>query len=682
MHPALPVRRLISAFLVFSLLALSPGPGAMAAAVAVVTQSPVSPVVLGAGAAGAAPLTAPQGSALGLSPQNGAVLGSALLLPALPAIASPSDAHSVPAADPAAYRFAAPAPIAARAIAKAAPAAPTAPAAAAIRATRNSAPGVAESSTILPEARRAAVSRRVSELLDAFALKDAADAAPAPAPPAVLNNGAQFSGRSAPAAELGKPGIAPTPDAVVPAPRTFGVGRVANLFIAAGGLVWIGVSAMDLVGPTLAEKLYGDFSIMGVMFSAGSILGQSLAPWVISHLGIKRAYTGSLGIGIGAGLLFAGAFLTGHLSYPLMLFSYFGYSVAHGFWWNSTDSIAPTLVGRDRGKLERFWGWDLFVCDILGVAMSVATGALVASHGFLPILILFPISFGLALLVAIKGFRPLADQLRARRDLVAAGHRRGFWRTLRHGARIVFRNPSLRPTYWAYVLFMMLTPLVYQTLAPGYGLAVLGSANPEQATGIAGLISGLYGLGGLLAGAWMMLRGKRLARQKAALAKASPDRAFQFEEAALHKSLSHWMLLGALGLAALGLMAIPLPHLGALVTLPGWLSWLSFLTLPALAIAPFALFQNVLLLKLRSRYQGLVGSDDDMPAAMSFLGVSAMAASGLLLLGAKLLFDAVSGFAPFVYMALALIPLAIAILALRSRLAAPQRAGPPPVRSR
>ena len=128
-----------------------------------------------------------------------------------------------------------------------------------------------------------------------------------------------------------------------------------------------------------------------------------------------------------------------------------------------------------------------------------------------------------------------------------------------------------------------------------------------------------------------------------------------------------WMLWGTAGLAAIATLAFPLPALGALVALPAFLSWAGSLTLPALALIPFGIAQVVAYLKLRSFFQSKV-PEKEMADAMGFFGSASLAVSTVGLLALKYLFKGVAGFTPFIYIALALIPLAAYYLYLTKHL--------------
>jgi hypothetical protein len=144
----------------------------------------------------------------------------------------------------------------------------------------------------------------------------------------------------------------------------------------------------------------------------------------------------------------------------------------------------------------------------------------------------------------------------------------------------------------------------------------------------------------------------------AALKKGSPQKApisDEEENEILRKSMLRWMLWGTVGLAAIATMSFPLP------------AFLGSLTLPALALIPFGIAQVICVVKLQSFFQSKAPAKD-MADAMGFFGSASLLVSTAGLLGLKYLFKGLAGFTPFYYIALALIPLAIYQLYLKSKL--------------
>ena len=191
----------------------------------------------------------------------------------------------------------------------------------------------------------------------------------------------------------------------------------------------------------------------------------------------------------------------------------------------------------------------------------------------------------------------------------------------------------------------------------------------ELAASLYGWIIGLFNLGGLL-GVFSAMRSQRK------LADRIRERALSQEEVdkILVRSMLRWMLWATLGLAAIATFAIPLPSLGAMTALPGFLSWAGNITLPALAFIPLGFAMVLAVMKLRSFFQSRVPSQNDMPDAMGFLGVLALAFQATALFTAKFLFTNFAGYTPFIYASIGVIPIAALCLFMYFKIRAHSRA--------
>ena len=244
----------------------------------------------------------------------------------------------------------------------------------------------------------------------------------------------------------------------------------------------------------------------------------------------------------------------------------------------------------------------------------------------------------------------------------------GFFRKIAHGAKIVWATPLLRYSFLAYTAYMLLNPLLYGMIGPAFGRFIAG---PEAMGGVFGLVAGLYSAGGLLGGLLMIREQARLKRAKDSGAMNDAQ-----ESESLRKSMLKWMLWTIPTLAAFGTMALHLPMLGAWLALPGWLSFLGPLTLPALALVPFGVAQVISMVKIRSYFQSKVPNPQDMADAMGFLGSASLAASTVAILALKFLFQNTTGSMAFLIIAGSMVPIGLAYwyitrkLDVASRLAA------------
>ena len=465
--------------------------------------------------------------------------------------------------------------------------------------------------------------------------------------------------------------------------KWFGLGKVALMFIGSLVVAQVGVEALYAAMPTLVQKTFGDFTAVAqltIFSSIASIVSRQIGPLVVKRFGLKKAYLGANIASLISYSLMAGLLATGNMALPLMGVFYAVNGFLGGISLTAMESIPPALVGQSPAKLEKFWTWEQTILEIIGITGPIVTGAVVAAYGFLPALAAYPITMAAALGIVFMTLRLPKTEAAAQAPAASAAPRRSFWAKVAHGAKLVWKNPALRYSFIAFSVYSMLNPFLYTIMGPAFGLRLLGEANAQAATSVIGWLTGFYSLGGLLGGFTMMAAQKRTDRRKVGMRKeyeakngpiSDEDWAKQiapWENEGLRKSMLTWMLLGTAGLAGIASLAFPLPMLGALVALPGWLSWAGSLTVQALALIPFGIAQVVSMLKLRSFFQSRVPDAKDMPDAMGFLGSASLAISTAGLLALKALFQNVTGFMPFTYIALALLPLAAYYLYLRWKL--------------
>jgi len=476
----------------------------------------------------------------------------------------------------------------------------------------------------------------------------------------------------------------PASDEAVPVVGSawFGLGKVAMMFIASLVVAQIGVEALGAAMPTLVQKTFGDFTVvaqLAIFSSIASILGRQLGPVAVRRFGLKKTYLGASVIRLVSISLLAGLLATGTMTLPLMMVFYSINGLLGGVSLTAMESIPPALVGQDPGRLEKFWTWEQTILEIIGISGPIATGAVVASLGFMPALVAFPVTMAASLAIVfltLKIPQKFEALRKAELDRTTV-ESKGFWSKVVHGAKIVWGNKVLRYAFLGFSFYSMLNPFLYTMLGPAFGLRLVGAVNAELATGVIGWMTGAYSFGGLLGGFLMMGEQKRMKSRKEAMRreyeeKNGPvsDEAWDahiapWEAEALRKSLLRWMLVGTAGLVGIASFAFPLPMLSAAVTLPSWLGWLGGLTVQAAALIPFGVAQVVCMLKLRSFFQARVPGQQEMPDAMGFFGSASLAISTAGLLGLKALFQNFTGFTPFSYLALGLIPLGLYYLYLR-----------------
>lgn len=456
-----------------------------------------------------------------------------------------------------------------------------------------------------------------------------------PAPRSVAENGAA-------------PAPSPSAPAVAKSRGWLGFGTGLTFFLAAMAMEQVGNEAQGAAMPPLIAKVFGDVTIsadLGIWSALADFAGSLMAPLVIKSLGLKAAYLWTAGARLLSGALIAGFLAAGYMTVPvLMAASIFGGFVL-GMNYTVEKSIPAVILQQDRAKLERFKAARQSVIEIVATIVPIATGALVATLGFLPAMVAFPVAAGLSMLIVALSLRiPQKSALLFKAGVPSvAGDFKGFWRSLTRGARITLRTPALHMAFWGYSLFYVTTPLLYWLVAPAYGLFVAGAAGAEHAALVQGVMLGLFSLGGLIASIVMIRENKRLEK----LGEADKRRA-------LGRSLVRWMGWGTISLAALAVMALPVPAWGAV-------------TLAALALVPFGMAQVIAKLKVESYFQSQAPADA-VGDATAFMEGASMLVQMAVLWAAKLAFTTFTGLGPFIAIAVALIPFAAACLWVTRRL--------------
>ncbi|UPT73258.1 MAG: hypothetical protein M0D55_15410 [Elusimicrobiota bacterium] len=298
---------------------------------------------------------------------------------------------------------------------------------------------------------------------------------------------------------------------------------------------------------------------MGIAAYAADAVGTVLAPIVSRKLGLKRGYvtaTASRVItsGLIAGLLATGSI--GLLGFTILLAID---NVFYGVSYTLEKSIPAVMVNQDQAKLEKFKAWRQTAIEGVATVVPIATGFAVASFGFLPALLAFPVAMAVAMTLVATTLnlpRKIAGASVAELPGPQEGTVKGYLRHLGAGIAIVWKSKPLLTSLLAYSLVYAPTPIIYWFVAPAIGLQIAGEA--AKATAYAGMITGLYSFGSI-AGALLMVRQQRKER----------------DAARMRASMLRWTAWTAVSLAAFGVLALPF-------------SW-GTLTVPALALMIFGI---------------------------------------------------------------------------------------------
>ncbi|MBI2789019.1 MAG: hypothetical protein HYX59_10090 [Elusimicrobia bacterium] len=409
-------------------------------------------------------------------------------------------------------------------------------------------------------------------------------------------------------------------------------------------LAQVGIEAQNAGLPPLIAKVFGSASVVadvGMTAALAELAGTIAAPIVAKKLGLKGAYMWSAGLRVATGGLIAGLLAAGWLSLGGLVALFAVDAVLLGVALITEKSIPAVLLNQDQRKLEHFKAARQTVIEVVATIVPIATGALVASAGFIPALIAFPVAMSLSIgLVALTLKFPGKVSGLDGNGLPGPGEGslRTYFEHLKEGASQVVRTPALRYSVLTYSLVYVPISLVYWFMAPAFALHLAGAGNETLAAAYGGMMIGLYSLGGIVAGLWTMRQQRR-----------------ERDAAAMRTSMLRWTVACALGMTLFAALAVPVG--------PLWGS----LTLPALALFLFGIPQVVAKLKLESFFQSRApkGKVDDATAvlesASSVALVLGLWAFGKLLAGA--------GIASLPLLALAVGPLIAALLLLTWALA-------------
>lgn len=426
-----------------------------------------------------------------------------------------------------------------------------------------------------------------------------------------------------------------------------GFSRPLVWFLVALVIAQVGIEAQTAGLPPLIAKVFGDVSVaadMGIAAYLADAVGTVLAPVVSRTLGLKRGYVWSTALRVATSGLIAGLLATNMIGLAGFTALLALDNVLYGVSYTLEKSIPAVMVNQDQAKLEKFKAWRQTLIEGVATVVPIATGFAVASLGFLPALLAFPVAMAAAMTVVALTLR-LPERLAGANAAPLPGPRKGevkeYWKHLGKGVAVVVKSPVLLFSLLAYSIVYAPTPIIYWFVAPAVGLHIAGEA--ARATAYAGMITGLYSLGSIV-GALLMVRQQR----------AAPD------AARMRRSLLVWTTATALSLAAFGLLALPY-------------AW-GVVTVPALALMLFGIPQIVAKLKLESFFQSRApnGAVDDATAvlecAASLTIIAGLWWFGKLLAGAHV--------ASALWLTAAAAPLALGLLALVWALARASRSAP------
>ena len=478
------------------------------------------------------------------------------------------------------------------------------------------------------------VQARFTELKTAFGEKTAPDVPveAASGDRASLRPDAPTHGPSAEASEPPQPPNDPKPK------TSMSLSRPLAFFLLALVLAQVGIEAQNAGLPPLIAKVFGSVSVaadVGMTASIAELVGTLAAPIVAKKLGLKGAYLWSTSLRVATGGLIAGLLAANWLGMTGLVALFAVDALLLGVSLTAEKSIPAVMLNQDQRKLERFKAARQTAIETVAAIVPIATGALVAACGFIPALIAFPVAVAISVTTVALTLK-LPGKISGLDGHGLPGPGEGsllsYFHHLKDGAAEVAKTPALLFSVLAYSLVYVPISLVYWLMAPAYALHLAGPGHETLAAAYGGMMIGLYSLGGIVAGLWVMRQQRK-----------------ERDDAVMRRSMLRWTVACALGMSLFAVMAVPM---GAV--------W-GTLTLPALALFAFGIPQVIAKLKLESFFQARApkGKVDDATAVLE--GASSIViALGLWGFG-KLLAGA--GITSLAHLALAVGPL-IALLLL------------------
>lgn len=436
----------------------------------------------------------------------------------------------------------------------------------------------------------------------------------------------------------------------------FALGATAVAFILAMLVAQIGQEAMGNAMPVLAQRVFGDFTVVAqltIFSSIASVIGRQTAPWAIGRFGLRNTFLAAEAL---RAISITGLILllsSGQMTIPLMILFYSFNGFMGGAATTAEYTIPRALLGKDGAKIEQFKTWKQFLLEIIGVLGPIVAGFSVDAYGAGATLMAFPIAFGVAIAILFFTLR-FRTALNAPEQAFAPqggnGGFKAFFKKMAHGFRVVWHDKLLRYTFLAYTGFVLLNPLLYGMIGPAFGRLAGGV---DGMGGVFGMVAGLYSAGGLFGAAWMIRAQSKLAKRKAA---GELDDAREAE--LLRQSMLRSMRITIPTLAAFAFMAMGLPTLGAVASLPAWLAWAAPITLPAVLLMPFGAYQVMSVVKIESYFTAKIPNEKDAADAMGFLGSASLVIMLAGIMGLRYLFQ-LEGTLPFLILAGAMIPLGV-----------------------
>ncbi len=299
------------------------------------------------------------------------------------------------------------------------------------------------------------------------------------------------------------PKAEPAPEAkpaepVEPAPGLWS--KVVMGFLSTFLLVSTVVESTSLAVSQMTQPLQQGFLALAALtslsygaYTVGSFLGGT----IVKKFGIRTTYRVVLfaraAVWTALALLFNPATGTVAIALLIPLFSldYFFHSIGRV----AEHSLQVAWYKNDEVKSSRFGSFRDFI-EYGTVFIGSAMALLIAKFGFGAVIYPAPFAFGLAAIVALMLALPKADK---------SEKASGTWKD---GLRTVFKDAGIYKPLLGFSLVNSFLYMMYYIVATAFG--AYATSSPEQAAGVAGSLTAVYGVGALVGALYMDRMAKKL----------------------------------------------------------------------------------------------------------------------------------------------------------------------------
>ncbi|MBI4051053.1 MAG: MFS transporter [Elusimicrobia bacterium] len=181
--------------------------------------------------------------------------------------------------------------------------------------------------------------------------------------------------------------------------------KSVKLYLTGEVIAQIGIESMGLAIPLLIKQKFGSFSAMAqiaLFASAAGIVGRFAGGYLSRRLGLKITFVGSTALRLLSVLGLVYFLLAGDQTImPIMAF-YALNGFLSGISATASRTIPLELFKQKQSALDKFFGFEQFSLEIIGVSGPILAGAMVGQFGFVSALFVYPVTFLAAIVLFLK----------------------------------------------------------------------------------------------------------------------------------------------------------------------------------------------------------------------------------------------------------------------------------------